>query len=321
MKDQILKRITQEDIYARYFPDEIALQTRYCNPTRIDKNPDCYFTYINDRLMFVDFGGDPTHMDCFRFIQEYFDISFYEVLTIISKDFGLGLHKIESLDEEIVTPQTRKKLVLNKPTQVEKETVIKVVNQPFQRADLDYWAQFGISLETLVNYNVRAVYRAWINGDFYHEYKAYDPMYRYKEQDKFKLYRPLADKRYKWRTNMSGGVLEGWSQLPDKGNLLIVTKSRKDVMTLHELGYAAVAVRSESSPVSENAAALLNQRFGKIILWFDNDKAGIKYSDKLSDKYGWETISFPTGFPKDPSDYVKDYGQTELLNFIKNIYE
>lgn len=116
---------------------------------------------------------------------------------------------------------------------------------------------------------------------------------------------------------MSGGILECWDQLPDSGDILIITKSKKDVMTLYEAGYNAIAVKAESVIVSENSAELLNSRFSNIYTWFDNDDTGNKFSEIQNEKYGWKTLVFPKEYPKDPSDFVKKYDLNKLKEFIK----
>jgi len=318
MKEKILEKISQEEIFQYYFPEDISMSKSYTNPIRKDDtSPGCIFKYLGDTLFFVDFAYEYTHMDCFRFIQELYGLSFKETLVIISKDFGLNIHKIESLDEILIESVNvpRKKISFNKAVTKE-DYIIKVITQAFSAKDLEYWEQFGITLGTLQHFNVKPCQEVWINNFLYHTYKDSDPVYRYREKDKFKIYRPLADKKYKWRTNMAGGLLEGWEQLPEKGDILFVTKSRKDVMTLFELGYSAISTRSESAIVSENAAELLSNRFNRIYSWFDNDKAGIKFSKKQCEKYNWKYMSLYDGFPKDPSDFVKKYSLKELFNII-----
>ena len=147
-----------------------------------------------------------------------------------------------------------------------------------------------------------------------------DPCYRYKEKDKFKLYRPLAKKKeLKFRTNFFGGILEGYEQLPHRGKLLIVTKSRKDVMTLHSLGYNAVSVRSENTPMSENAFELLKHRFEQIILWFDPDSAGIQGASKMQKLYGLPLFNYDGKYGKDPSDIYRDNGVNKLIEICKQL--
>ena len=119
---------------------------------------------------------------------------------------------------------------------------------------------------------------------------------------------------------MKGGILECWEQLTEKGEVLILTKSRKDVMALYECGFNAVACKSESSLVSNNAISLLKKRFNHIIIFYDNDEAGQTYSKKLSKKYSLNSIELPQDtagtLPKDPSDFIQVYGQKHLKTFI-----
>lgn len=323
MKEAILSKISQEDIFQRYFPSEISLNKRYTNPLRVeDDSPGCFFKYLGDKLYFIDFADNPTCRDCFAFLKDInHHTSFYDVLTEISKDFNLNLHKVETLFETpVITsiPKIQNKII--KPKTQEKETIIKVVVQAFTSEDLDYWNSYGITLKTLHVYNVRPAYRAWINELFYHQYSKKDPMYRYRENDTFKLYRPFASKNYVWRSNMRGGTLEGWNQLPDKGEVLVITKSTKDAMCLYELGISAVSVRSESTRISENAIALLEARFKKIYIWFDNDQAGIVNAQKLQEQTNWNNIVLPENEPKDPSDFIKKYDKLSLLTFTSNIF-
>ena len=318
MKDKILEKLSQEEIFQAYFPYEIKTNNRYTNPLREDDTcPGCFFKYLDNTLMFVDFAHNPTHMDCFTFIQKMYDLSFYEVLCKISVDYGLKIHRPSVLFEDKTFYVKPKKPSLFKEEKA--ESIIKVITKAFEVRDLEYWEQFGITLPTLQHFNVKPVYRTWIDGLFFHEYSNDDPMYRYRSKGKFKIYRPFATKWYKFRTNISGGILDGWEYLPDKGDTLIITKSYKDIMTLYELGYNSISVRAESALISDNAAKLLSARFKNIYIWFDNDNAGNKFSKKMADKYGWNIILFPKDYPKDPSDFVKKYDKLALKNFIKKI--
>lgn len=319
MKLKILEKVTTEYIYQYYFPEEIKTSKYYINPLREDDtNPGCFFTYLGNELFFVDFAYNPTHIDCFKFIQNFYNLSFYETLVKISKDLNLNLHKPSVLFEKNTEFKKDIKNVEIKIDKVYKSpSIIKVITRNFNKTDLDYWSQFGITESTLKFFNVKAVERAWINNNLYYYNKSYDPAYRYREKDSFKIYRPFAYKKLKWRSNMSGGILECWDQLPDSGDILIITKSKKDVMTLYEAGYNAIAVKAESVIVSENSAELLNSRFSNIYTWFDNDDTGNKFSEIQNEKYGWKTLVFPKEYPKDPSDFVKKYDLNKLKEFIK----
>ena len=49
-------------------------------------------------------------------------------------------------------------------------------------------------------------------------------MYAYKVYNHFKIYRPLADKYTKWRSNLNINDVQGFKQLPKTGDTLIMPK-------------------------------------------------------------------------------------------------
>jgi DNA primase len=99
----------------------------------------------------------------------------------------------------------------------------------------------------------------------------------------------------------------------------VITKGLKDVMTLSSLGINAVAVRSENTPLSENAYEILQSRFNKIYLWFDADEAGRIGCKKMMDKYGIPCLFHEEKWGKDPSDIYKNYGKEKLIEICKQL--
>jgi hypothetical protein len=133
-----------------------------------------------------------------------------------------------------------------------------------------------------------------------------NPTYRYKEKEKIKIYRPFANRKEKFRNNYYGGLLEGWNQLPSQGEYCIITKSRKDVMTLYSLGIPSVGVRSETTLISANALNLLKNRFKYIISYMDNDTTGLEMNAKISATFNIPNMNNPIDKPKDASDWTKE---------------
>ena len=156
------------------------------------------------------------------------------------------------------------------------ETVIGVVRQPWTYADMGYWSMYHIGQKTLEKFNVSSIKYYLCNGIVKGIYKDTNPMYAYKVFNNFKIYRPLADKYTKWRNNLSQDDIQGWEQLPKKGDILIITKSLKDVMCLHEMGIPAISPSSESTFISDTALEALKKRFKRILVCFDRDNAGIR---------------------------------------------
>lgn len=309
----LYKIIGQERIMSYYFKQDISLTKRYRNPFRDDSTPGCFFKWSkNGNLYFMDYataqvGYSP--LDIAMLVTGY---EFPDILYKIESDFQLknlnlsDRNKLILEAKEIIVPEV-------------KPAIIKVKVTPFLKADLQYWEQFGITKTILDYYDVRKVDRAWINDDLWYINNSFDPCYRYKEKDRFKLYRPFADKRVKFRTNYFGGILEGYTQLPTKGSNLVITKGSKDVMTLHSLGINAVAVRSENTPMSENAYEILKHRFENLYLWFDADEAGFNGAKKMSEKFNIPFLQHDGELGKDPSDVYKNHGKEKLLEICKTL--
>ena len=195
------------------------------------------------------------------------------------------------------------------------ETVIGVVRQDWTEIDKKYWSQFGISLKTLKKFNVNSIKYYLCDGIVKGIYKDENPMFAYKVYDRFKIYRPLGDKYTKWRNNLTEFDIQGYAQLPKNGELLIITKSLKDVMCLYEMGYTAISPSSESTFIPESVLKQLKRRFKRLLVCFDRDEAGVKNMRKISKKTGLNGFLVHKKFKsKDISDAVKNNG----FNVIKN---
>ena len=86
-KEFILSKISEEEIFEHY---GIKVQkSLFCSKLRNDRHPTVSF-YRNKkgRLIMHDFG-DGTYLDCFAYVQELFQVSYYMSLVIIANDFNL----------------------------------------------------------------------------------------------------------------------------------------------------------------------------------------------------------------------------------------
>ena len=201
-------------------------------------------------------------------------------------------------------------------------TDIGIVRQPFTDVDKRYWKQFHISIDTLKTFNVFSIKYFLCNNTVRGIYKEDNPMYAYKVDDKFKIYRPLASKYTKWRTNLTNDNIQGYAQLPEFGNLLIITKSLKDVMCLYEMGYSAIAASSETTFISEDVLKSLRSKWKHIVVLYDRDKTGMKTAREYSKQYKLDAIFVHKKFKaKDISDAVRDNGFFAVKEWLTKTVE
>jgi hypothetical protein len=102
--------------------------------------------------------------------------------------------------------------------------------------------------------------------------------------------------------------------------MLFITSSYKDVGCLTSLGYNAIETGSESTGISQLTLDFLRERFKQVIIYFNNDLAGIELAKKRSLEWNMQYIHNPLDIvEKDPSDYFKVHGGDKLNQLIKEL--
>ena len=301
--DYILSRVSEYDIYARYL-GQFKVGFIYNSPFRKDKNPSfgIFLSKRSGKLLFKDHGSGICG-DVIKFVSELKGLTNYnDILNAIIKDLKIK-------NDTVLTSTYNYKSTSS--------TVIGVVRQPFTEADLEYWAKYGITMPTLDKYKVNSIKYYLCNGVVKGIYKLENPMFSYKVFNNFKIYRPFGDKFTKWRNNLTSYDIQGFEQLPKKGNLLIITKSLKDVMALYEMGYIAISPSSESTFIPDDALEALKLRFKRILLCFDRDSAGVRNMRKVSLKTGLNGFLVHKSFnAKDISDAIAQHGQCKVKEWL-----
>lgn len=301
--DWILSRVTEYDIYAHYL-GQFKVGMIYNSPFRKDKNPSfgIFYSKRTKQLLFKDHGtGDCGNV--IKFVSLYTGITNYNDILL------------DIVNKLKITSDT--KLVSSKQYIAPTETVIGIVRQDFTAEDINYWSQFNICINTLKKFNVNSIKYYLCNGIVKGIYKKENPMYAYKVYNNFKIYRPLADKYTKWRNNLGQYDIQGFKQLPKTDNLLIITKSLKDVMCLYEMGISAISPASESTFIPDDVLDNLKKRFKHILICFDRDTAGIKYLRKISLKTGLKPLLVHKKWKaKDISDAIKLNGFENIKNWL-----
>ena len=297
----LLARVSQEDIMSRYFgPFRVGPQYKYKNPFRKDSKAGCHFAYNSSgSLRFVDYATEQVFFDCFAIAHLATGLPFHDLISAIYNDMKVYANKIE---------------IFSKSASVKLDTDIRTRLMMFDDFDVNYFGEYGITLPILDYFDVKKCEKVWINGRVWKSSKKGNPIYRYRQKDRFKIYLPFEKKEDKFRTNYYGGLLDGWMQLPVVGDLVFLLKGYKDVMAFYALGDTSVGVRSETTLISLNALNLLKARFKFIIPWMDNDETGKQMLIKYQETYGLKGICNPDWAPKDPSDWIKK-NKTEFLQW------
>jgi hypothetical protein len=132
----------------------------------------------------------------------------------------------------------------------------------------------------------------------------------------YKFYFPFR-KKMRFLHN-DAAILQGWDQLPERGRVLVITKSYKDVMKLYEYGIPAIAPMSETLVISVEILNELYKRFDVIAALYDHDETGIRSLKKYRD-LGVLALWFPRSHPKDLTDFYEKYGDEDTKLLIQTV--
>jgi hypothetical protein len=201
---------------------------------------------------------------------------------------------------------------------------MSIVVRDWEDRDLEYWRQYAILPSTLKYYNVVPI-QGFYTYSVYRETKDMAYAYlEYKDKDlTYKIYRPTVRKSDKWRSNAPFGVHQGYKQLPHSGDILVITKSLKDVMSIYQnAAIPSVAVQSETCFIKDTVVNEYKFRFDRVITLFDNDKQGKEQAESYEKMYDIPSIFIPEKFGvKDFTDLVRLIGIHEAVKELNNLLQ
>jgi hypothetical protein len=315
-KTNLNTQVSDVQVYAFYTGREIKLQSSSSSPFRDDKHPSFgYYIGISGEICWKDFTLD-IKGDYVEFVKQLFNLDFNQALVKIVEDFGL---QDEFEYKPIDVPKTDgDKPEINRNQMIKKLDEFKQLDIKSRKAelyDIEFWLRFGITKETLIKYNVTPIEWYFINGNIIKTDKyAYAFVENKDNIETYKIYQPF-NKEYKWINNHNDSVWQGWNQLPPEGDMLIITKSLKDVMSIVEvLGIPAISLQSESVMPKKHIVDELKERFDAIYLLYDNDydkekNWGQIYGTKLANEFGFWNIAIQDKRQcKDFSELVETFG-------------
>lgn len=327
-KEDIFKKFNDEDIFRHYLGPKFKIGGAIKSPIRPSDDKDdspsfSVYRSTNGRLRFKDHAYPDLRGDCIALVCLLHRVSFMDALRIINRDLS-----VKTVDSSKPTEPTQTlgagqgRDIISLSRRLEESTIypIRIEQQPYTFADITKWYMWGVSIETLAKFDILSCKHVYYGvNELSANYTSINPIYAYRDQNaeriRYMIYRPCALKEDKFRMNLERHCVFGLKQLPEKGELLIITKSMKDVASLHDLGYTAVAARSESETIIPSIIHNLKERFKLIVTNLDPDQAGIHLRETYSLNHGFPSFSFPQP-QKDCSGYVFSFNQTEAKQFV-----
>lgn len=307
---EVLERVDEYSLYCFYLEYDPVVGDKYTSPLRTGDDDPSFGVFVRrvnrtfpTELMWKDNAKVGQNFgDIFDLVQYMFNLQSRTAgLWRIAMDF-----KITKADGTISSAVQW----IHKEPKYKEPIDIRIKSGRYRPMDLEYWAQFGVTLPILQAYNTHRVEAYWMTknqrvGRFPKQ------CYAYQIFNKYQLYQPF-ERKYKFRTDWTDVCVPGMAQTKP-GPLLIHTKAMKDVMTLRSLGFTATAARGENMLPDPRFNDWAKRNFNRTVVLFDNDgKTG-------ADLYPFESVIIPDGLPKDPSDYRKEFGHEATLELLKRL--
>lgn len=307
-KEFLLSKNSEETYMSTYLRVPIK-RGLFCSPLRKDHKPTCSFCHSKKgELMYHDFGTG-FHENFVGVVMEIHKCSYQEALNVIAEDFGY-ISKAED------RPAVKIK-VSNVKLEEKTETLIQIKPKAFSEQELKWWKGFGVTEKTLKKYKVFSCDSIFLNGDYFSSSSPRVPIYGYycgkkNGQELWRIYFP-SKRSFRFLSNVGKSYIQGAKQLPKTGDILLVTKSQKDVMLAYELGIPAIAPCSEVLFLSNKQIQHLKKRFKTIVVCYDTDITGIHNLKQIKVKHpDLHTFFIPRKYGvKDISDFFKKYGEEE----------
>lgn len=282
------------------------------SPLRQDNNPSLGL-FINNRtnsLWFKDFGSGEKG-SLYDLLAKMWNVSKDKVYDRILEDMPAPAH-IRKHGVKVYRKSAGK---------------VEVRVREWRDYDIAYWDSYGISLPWLKFGEIYPISHIILtkNG---HSYPIPAEKYAYVYVERkdgivsFKIYQPYS-KEYKWMSKHDSSVWDLWTKIPEKGDKLIITSSRKDALAIwSNTGIPALSLQGEGYIPKEHVVQQLKDRYNKVYVLYDNDfqseeNHGRMYGKMIAERFNVTQIEIPEKWKsKDPSDLVKNHGREVLRGVI-----
>lgn len=315
--DVLLDKTSEFDIM-RFYLNIDVLPALINSPLRQDRNASVsIFSPDGVKVFYKDFGTGE-HGSIFDLLGRMWNRTFSETITKIWDDIDRVKHNRINLN------RTRRGVIHKS------NSILEVRTRQWFDYDMEYWNSYGISRKWLEFGDVYPISHILITRDnitkiIPAEKLAYVYVERKDGKVSLKVYQPKSQ-RLKWLSKHDSSVWDLWSRLPDRGDTLFITSSRKDALCLWEnTGIPSVSLQGEGYVPKEKVINQLKQRFGRVIIFFDNDydkdeNHGHIYASRLSGMFDLDMVEIPSEYKsKDPSDLFKNHGAETFRRVIKEL--
>lgn len=313
--ENVLSKISEYDIFRYYMPNkDWVLNVPTLSPFREETNPSFSINNKKNHLKFIDFADNSKRGGCFDFVRMLYNLkSLNDALVMIDKDFELGFTSKKTLKYKKIVSEYKQPKLLEK-----KYSVIQVKVRNFTQEELRYWNEYYQDISDLKRENVYAIDKVFLNKELF-SFPNNELKFGYLYENKWKIYRPFADRKSKWvPNNVPITAMDGKDDIINC-NVAFINKSKKDYMVMKKIFPNNCAVQNEGvACFSQENVDYIKSNSKRQILSFDNDGPGVKNSKQITELLGFEYCNVPRKYiPEKITDWA-DLAKTRGLKTIEN---
>ena len=321
-KEEVFNKVNELDLL-QYYLNITELLCVIHSPLREDKNPSFgLYIYSNNRVGYRDLSkGDRGSL--IDLLQQLWGLNFSDTLDRIYNDLdNIVPNSVEIHNKGMKFGHSDR----SRPSNIK----LGVQLRKMQEHDYEYWSNYGITKEFLKKCKIFAIKRVFIytpKAEFNFIADKYAYVYVENKDDNisYKIYQPFS-KTNKWLNNHDSSVWDLWEILPDTGENLIITSSRKDAMCIWcNTDIPCTSLQAESYFPKEQVVQELKDRFKNVYVLYDNDfnaeeNHGRLLGRKIADTFDLKQIEIPTKYKsKDASDLYLNLKGNNFRSIITNL--
>lgn len=322
---EIYEVVDDYDILS-YYLNITDIPCKINSPYRDDKDPSCGLYSTNGKkIYFRDFARSISG-GVIDLLKLCWEMNFTETVNKISTD----LPKIVSSSTYNNIKRFSRGNYPDNSKIYSGNSILRVKIRSWEAHDLSFWGEQGISLSWLKFGNIFPISHTIIYKDGKKQvFGAEKYAYCYAEwkdsKESLKIYQPFSEK-FKWQSKHDYSVWDLWTKLPEKGEKLIITSSRKDALTIWaNTGIPTTGLQGEGYRPKPHVMDQLKSRFKTIYILYDNDfdkeiNYGRIYAESLAKEFNLIQIEIPCEYKsKDPSDLYKKVGRENFTKIILSL--
>lgn len=290
-----------------------------------DESFSVYWHSSKGQVFFKDYGaglqGGP-----WQFVMDLFGVDFKEANELIKRDV-LGM-----FDGSTVT-KSYKLQAYSEQDQQRERTRLEPTTRPWQRSDLDFYKEAGITKNTLHKSHTRPIssYKIIKSDGKIIDIECKTPTYALQfPSGRHKIYAPFhPNPKYKWVSDLIADEdIFMADQIVDAEVGFILAGNRDTQSFTENIGYQGFALASESANMPANFRSVLERKIKRIYVLYDNDKQGWKKAIQFHDEYGYKPLNAiytefkGTGDDGEANDFVDFFKHNPgQVNRFKEILE